>query len=1039
MGKKTLPFKCCGRKLGSSIGLLLFAFFLQLVPHPALAQSSRVSGAVKDAKGKGLSGVSVVVKGTTTGTTTDTDGRFALEVPNKEATLVFSLIGHIEKEEVVGNRSSIPVILSQNANNLDEVIVVGYGSQKKRDVTGAISSIPAKQISERLPQNIFDAIQGAVPGVVVGQESGRPGASSSIRIRGIGTIEAGAEPLYIVDGAQGVNVDGINPADIESIEILRDAASAAIYGSSGGNGVIIITTKKGKEGKPKVDLRYFTSFGSLSHKVPQSNAADRRLLDLKRSTSGTITIPTDSLNPGYNADNDYQDMLTQTAVRNQIDLSVSGGSKALNFYSSIGLIKDKGLIINSWADIVRARINIDYKPTEKFAFGTRIQALYQKENRINEGNTLQQAIQRPPNFRMYFQDGSLSGLIGGRRNPVAEALMNKNNFDIYDGSFYNYISYNFLRELKFTVDANVRLTQTHNLVFFPKINSSANPLNNSIEDNTQLETFWQVQGYFNYNKNFGEDHNLTAVLGGSAEQGFFHEANQSGSNLVTESVLTMNSAQVKNPATTFEEKYYKTAFFGRLSYSFKGRYLFNSNFRADASSRFGKDNKWGYFPSASLGWRFSDEPFMDWAGKLLDDGKFRISYGAIGNDRIGPYDAIQRYTFGNNYYNGVSGVGPNSTFGNSSLAWESVNQLNVGMDLTFMNGRLSLSADVYNKTTENILYSAPLPSNTGFSTVKVNVGSIQNKGFEFVIGGYPIRSKDLQWNISYNMSINNNTVKELYEGTDLLPGNPNLWKVTEGGRLGNFYGYVATGVYAYDQSNAWTPDFKQQLTPVFDASGAFTGYTLGGKPYTGQVKQLTTNGLISRGGDMIWQNTNLDSVIDDNDRVILGNAQPKWVAGLTNVVNYKQFTLSFNFYMSWGGYIYNSARANLNRNVTTNVTPEPQYIHGAWWKPGDVTIWPIARNNSLGNARDLSSLYLEDASFIRLRNIRLTYEVPKKMLTRIKLQGLSVFLFGNNLLTWTNYTWYDPEISLGSALTPGNDNGRYPRKREYGGGINLNF
>ena len=1036
MEKILFSNKC--RRHQPYIRLLLFVFLFQCLALSALAQSFRVSGTVKDPQSKNLSGVSIVVKGTTNGTTTDADGKFSIEVPSQRSVLVFSMVDHSDKEETVGSRLVIDVTLTESASNLEGVVVVGYGSQKRRDVTGAISSIPAKKIAERAPQNVFEAIQGQVPGVVVAQESGRPGASSSIRIRGIGTIEGGAEPLYVVDGAQGVNIDGINPADIESIEILRDAASAAIYGSAGGNGVIIITTKKGKDGRPKIDLRYFTSFGNLSHKVPQSNAADRRLLDAKRSSTGVSNRPTDSLNPGYNADNDYQDQLTQTAIRHQVDLSVSGGTKVLSYYGSFGLIKDKGLIINSWADIARARFNIDYKPNEKFAFGTRIQALYQTENRINEGNTLQQAIQRPPNFRVYFQDGSLAPLIGGRRNPVAEALLDENSYDIYDANIYNYISYNFLKELKFTVDANVRFTNTHNLVFFPKLVSSANPLNNSLEDNNVSETYWQAQGYFNYNKTFSGKHIITGVLGGGAEQGFSHEANQSGSNLVTESVLTMNSTQVKNPATTNEEKYFKTSVFARLGYSFQGKYLFNSNFRADASSRFGKDNKWGYFPSASVGWRFSEEKFMDWSRKYLDDGKFRVSYGAIGNDRIGPYDAIQRYTFGSNYYNGVSGVGPNSTFGNNKLAWESVNQFNIGMDLALLKGRLSFTVDYYNKTTENLLYSAPLPSNTGYSTVKVNVGSIQNKGIEFVLSGYPVRTRDWQWSVSYNMSVNNNTVKELYEGTELLPGNPNLWKVTEGGRLGNFFGYVALGVYSYDQSNAWTPDYKQQLTPVF-ANNVFTGYTLDGKPYTGTVKRLTTNGLVSKGGDMIWQNNYLDSVIDDNDRIILGNAQPKWVAGLNNSVTYKQFILSFDFYISWGGSIYNSARANLNRNVTTNVTPEPDYIHGAWWHQGDVTIYPVASNNSLGNARDLSSLYLEDASFIRLRNARISYELPKKIISKVKLQNVSIFVFGNNLLTWTNYTWYDPEISLGSALTPGNDNGRFPRKREYGGGINLNF
>jgi TonB-linked SusC/RagA family outer membrane protein len=1020
--------------------IFLTSFLFILFSSNLFAQNPiRVSGIVRDNKGVGLPGVSITIKGSSVGTVTDNTGAYSLEVPSRQTVLVFSYVGYAGISETIGNRRSIDITMSDKANELEEIVVIGYGTQKKPDVTGAISSIPASQIAARQPQNVFEAIQGQVPGVVIAQESGRPGATSSIRIRGIGTLEAGADPLYVVDGAQGVNIDGINPADIESITILRDAASAAIYGSAGGNGVVIITTKKGKDGKPKVDLRYFTSFGNLSHKIPQSNAADRRLLDLKRSSSGTTSIPADSLNPGYNADYDYQDMLTQTAIRNQIDLGVSGGSKTIDFYGSVGLVKDKGLIINSWADIARARFNIDFKPSDRFAFGSRIQGLYQRENRINEGRTLQQAIQRPPNFRMYFQDGSLSGLIGGRRNPVAEALLDKNNYDIYDVSMYNYISYNFFKELKFTVDANVSANNTHNLVFFPKLVSSANPLNNEIDDESDFETYWLAQGYFNYNKTFKRNHNITGVLGTSSEQGFTHTANQSGTNLVTETVLTLNSAQIKTPAVTNEERYFKHSYFARLGYSYKGRYLFNSNFRADASSRFGKDNKWGYFPSASLGWRFSDERFMDWSRKYLDDGKFRISYGAIGNDRIGPYDAIQTYVFGSNYYNGISGVGPNTTFGNNKLAWESVNQFNVGTDLSFLRGRISLTADFYKKTTKNLLYSAPLPSNTGFNDVKVNVGSILNRGFEFVISGYPVRNKNIQWNVSYNMSINNNTVKELYGGTDLLPGGTSgVWKVSQGGRLGNFYGYKALGVYAYDESNAWTEDYGQQLTPVF-TNGVFSGYTLNGKAYTGIVKQLTTNGLVSKGGDMIWLNAWQDSVIDDNDRIILGNAQPQWIAGLSNLVTYKQFTLSFTFYVSWGGMIYNNARAQLNLNATTNVTPEPDYIHGAWWHPGDVTIYPIARNNSLGNGRAGSSLYMEDASFIRLRNAKLSYDLPKKIASKIKMQELSVFVFGNNLLTWTNYTWFDPEISLGSALTPGQDSGRFPRKREFGGGVNINF
>ena len=1018
----------------------LFFFFLAIFVVGSITTiyaQTRISGFVKDAAGRPLEGVSVRLKGAATGTVTDSAGAYTISVPNAQTVLVFSSSGFAAIEETVGSNTSISPVLKQSLTNLEEVIVVGYGTQRKRDVTGAIASVNSTQIAQRQPVDVFDALQGQVAGVVIAQESGRPGAGSSIRIRGTGTLEGGADPLYIVDGAQGVNIDGINPADIESIEILKDAASAAIYGARSANGVIIITTKRGREGKPKIDARYLASLSTLSRKVPQANAAERRLLDLKRSSSGTISTPTDSLNPGYNADNDYQDLLTQTAVRHQVDLGISGATNTLNYYASLGLLKDKGLIVNSWADIVRGRFNIDYKPNAKFTFGTRIQGSYQRENRINEGNTLGQAIQRPPNFRIYFQDGSLSNLIGGRRNPLAEALYRKNEFDIYDASLYNYASYNFTKDLKFTVDANVRATYQKNIEFAAKLLSSANPLNNELFENTELTTYWMTQAFLNYNKTLGGKHTLTGVLGVSADKGFEHTTTQGGTNLVTETVLTLNSVGIITESTTAEEKVFSTSAFARLGYSFKGRYLFNSNFRADASSRFGKDNRWGFFPSASIGWRFSDESFMEWTRGVLDDGKIRASYGLTGNDRVGPYEAIQRYVFGDNYYNNISGVGPNSLFGNSKLSWEEQTQFNVGTDLVFFNGRLNVTADYYNKITSNLLYSAPLPYETGYSSVKVNVGAIQNKGFEFLIGGYPIRGKNFQWNVSYNMSFNNNTVKELYSGTSLLPGNPNVWLVNEGGRLGDFYGYTALGVYAYDQSNAYTDNWDQ-LTPVF-TNGTFSHYEYQGKAYSGPVKQLTTQGNLLKGGDVIWQNTKRDSVIDDADRVILGNAQPDWIAGLTNVVTYKGISLSFSFYVSWGGMIYNRARQQLNINATTNVTPEPDYINGAWWKPGDVTIYPIARNLPVGNGREGSSLYMEDASFIRLRNARLAYEVPRKIASKIRLNGVSVFAYGNNLLTWTHYKWYDPEISLGSALTPGLDNGRYPRKREFGAGINVNF
>jgi TonB-linked SusC/RagA family outer membrane protein len=1016
--------------------LLLFISCFQAMP--VMAQTKTVEGTVKDEKGIGLNAITVSIKGGTGGTSTNANGMFKIMVPGPNAVLVFSSVGFATKEITVGSQTEISVVLTAANNSMDEVVVVGYGTQRKKDVTGAISSVSAKQIEERQAIDVLDAMQGQAPGLQIAQESGRPGAGNSVRIRGIGTLQGGADPLYIVDGAQGVNIDGINPNDIESIEILKDAASAAIYGSRSANGVVIITTKKGKEGKPTLDVRYLTSLSKLSHKIPQSNAELRRLLEYKRNPANG-GFNTDSLNPSFNADNDYQDMLTRTANRQQVDVSLGGASRNLNYYGSLGYLKDEGIIINSWAKIMRGRFNIDYKATDKLTYGNRIQFSYQTENRINDGNTLNQAIQRPPNFRVYFADGTLAGQIGGRRNPVAEALLRKNEYQIMDGNFYNYVSYQFLPELKLTVDANVKAKYTHHLTFAPRLLSSSN--DNDGSDENDLNTYWMTQAYLNYNKTFAGSHSLTAVFGVSADRNFSRGSEISGTNYVSEEVTTLNSPQVYNIPNTREERFTSVSAFGRLGYSYKGKYLFNSNFRADASSKFGKQNRWGYFPSASVGWRFSEEPFMRWAYDYLGEGKIRASYGVTGNDRIGEYDAIRTYSFGasdgndnGNWYNGVSGVAPSATFGNPALSWEETRQTNIGLDLTFLKGRITFTADYYNKITDKLLYQAPLPYESGFNEVNVNIGSIQNKGFEFVINSYPVRNKDFSWNLIYNMSFNNASIKSLYGGIPITSTN---WITQEGQRLGNFYGWQALGVYQYDESNAYTDNWEQ-LTPVFVA-GTFTGYTLDGKAYNGTVNRLKTAGNILKGGDMIWLNNSKDSVIDDADRIPLGNAQPKWIAGLSNQFSYKNFSLSFNVYVSWGGLLYDRGRQQLNQNTISNVTPDPEYIRDSWSQPGDITKWPTPKNNGMGNGRELSSLYLEDASFIRLRNVRLTYSLNKSIANKMKLKGATVYLYGNNLLTWTNYFWYDPEIAFNNALEMGQDSGRYPRKREFGAGVNLNF
>ncbi|GAB3851481.1 TonB-dependent receptor [Hymenobacter terrigena] len=1016
---------------------VLLTLFLLLMASHAWAQQT-IKGRVVANDGSALPGVTVRVEGTTVGTSTGPDGEYQLSVPGSKSVLAFSFVGYAPKTVAVGSQTSINVTLVDDAKALDEVVVVGYGTQKQRDVTGSIVSVNAEKIKERQPVTVLDALQGQASGVQINTES-QPGGGASIRIRGTGTFLGGSDPLYVVDGVPMENINGINPNDVQSMEVLKDAASTAIYGSRSANGVIIITTKKGVLGKPQLNVTYNHVLGQLAHKLPQATANDRRLYDLKMKGSlGTISLSADSLNPSQNADNDLQKMLTRTSNRDQVDLTVSGATDKLNYYTSLGFLNDQGIIINSYDRIARARINVDYKATERFTYGNRMQFSYEAGNSIDEGNTLRQAMQRPPTFRIYLPDGSFAGNLGGRHNPVAEALLYKNYNTAYEGSVYNYLSFKILDGLKLTSDFNVRLRYSENTSFSPKILSNDGTQNSGSYSNG-LNLYWLQTNYFNYDKVFAQNHTVNAVLGMSTEYWNDQNTRLNGSSYVSEDILTSNAMGIRDLTRTDNTatRHTMVGMFARFGYSFKGKYIFNANVRRDGSSRFGSSNRWGLFPSASVGWRFSDEGFMSWAQRYLQDGKLRLSYGATGNERIGNYSSQGLYTFGSNYYNGISGIVPSNQLGNDRLSWETTKQLDAGIDLTFLDNRISFTADYYQKETSNLLYNAPLPSEIGFTTTTVNVGSVQNKGFEFSINAFPVRTATVKWNVGYNMSFNRNSVNSLYGGTAFIQSN--MWYIREGGQLGDFFGYKNLGVYAYDQSNAYTPD-GTRLTPNFNEQGTFVNYSLDGQTYTGTVKQLKTTGGVSKGGDVIWQDTNGDGLIDDKDRVVLGNAQPKFTAGLYNQVSYKQFSLSFNLYTQWGNTIYNKGRYDQSTFNGTNLTPDRYIIQQAWTKPGDITNVPkVPGASTMMNMPELNSYFLENGSFIRLRNVRLTYDLNPAVANYLKLKALSVYVYGNNLVTWTNYLWFDPELNLGSPLTMGLDAGVYPRSRQVGAGLNLSF
>ncbi|WP_313264347.1 TonB-dependent receptor [Sphingobacterium sp.] len=1027
----------------TKMGCFVLFLFLTMgsIGLPVFAQQNiRLSGKVTNKKGEVLQGVNVRVKGKSQGTSTDAAGKYQLDV-TPSSTVVFSQVGMKELERAVGNQRQLDVTLEDSDNALDEIVVTGYGGvAKKRDLTGAISSVNAKKIEERQPINLFDALQGQAAGVlIVNDGGGAPGATGSIQVRGTSTLNGGNGPLYLVDGV--INPDGatINPTDIENIEVLKDAASASIYGSRAANGVILITTKRGSEGRPMVNVNYNHLFGRLAHYIPVSNSAEVRAF---RYIQG-LNTNTDSINPSFNSDNDLQRLLLgNLAQKKEIKVSVSGGQKNLRYYSSLNYLDDKSIILNSYAKRLQSRINVEYQFSSKLRYSNNISFSWQKGNTIPIGNTIRVVMDRPAYSLIYYPDGSLTSYIGSKRNPVANALFEKNIDETYSGQFNNQLDYQIRDDLKFTTLFNARLDNLQNTQFSPRFLSANKDQNNGTNEFNKTFT-WEFQSYLNYNKTFAQDHNVTALLGFSSDRRRYDRFHSEYMNSVNEEVL------VTFPDYLTPSKTYTTAtanasasVFSRIGYNYKGRYIVQGSYRRDGSSRFGATNKWGNFLSASAAWRFSDENFMKWAKPALVDAKLRYSIGQLGNDKVGDYESYTKVAFGGSY-NGVGGAALTSTFGNNRIKWETTTQNNVGLDLTFLNGRLGFTADYYVKTTTDLLYPRELAKETGYAKVNVNLGTIRNRGMEFVISAKPIVTRDFSWEVNGNISFERGKIVKLADGIPFFPGNK--WYAEEGGRIGNFYGWRNLGVYAWDESNAYNDNWEK-LTLVLDDQGkplyrdGKAVYTFNGNDYQGTVHQLYAPDGKLKGGDAEWLNNKKDSLINDEDRMILGNATPDFYFGFMQTFRYKRFTLNVLFNGSFGGEVYNALLQRQNYPTNTGAG-SPDMVYNVWRKPGDVAKYPnyVERNNRGNMKTNQNSLYIEDATFVRLSSARLAYTFDPQLINRLKMKGLTAFVYGSNLLTWTNYRGYDPEFSTNNPLTPGEDDGRYPRRREFGFGVNINF
>ncbi|GHT71858.1 SusC/RagA family TonB-linked outer membrane protein [Bacteroidia bacterium] len=850
-----------------------------------------------------------------------------------------------------------------------------------------------------------------------------------------------------------------NTDDIKSIEVLKDAASASIYGSRSANGVIIITTKQGGIGKPRVDIKYLNSYSSMAHKIAQANRLEREIFDRSNATRGMESIglspyPNDSTAFNRNADNDYQDLMTRTAVRNQIDLSLSGGTDALRYRGSVQYLDNEGIILNTFYKRLGGRFNVNYFATKKLTFNTQFNFSYTDKNNTNEGKVIQQAMQRPPQMTLYFPDGSWMYDNGGRKNPVAEAYLRKNETAQYRGTIYQDMDYKFTDWLKLHGNIVVNFALDDTETFNSKLLETATPPLNSGSSSSKLSLYTQGDLSLMADKKIG-NHHLQGIVGGVFENNDVKNINISGRNFSTELITTLNVAGELLPADTYTNGTANSlvGFYGRFGYDYKSRYLINATLRADGSSRFGKDNRWGYFPSLSVAWRFSDEFPKTWNLDWLTDGKLRASSGITGNQAIGNYEAQTEFVLGSYAYNGKSGVRTSNKMGNTLLKWESTTQNNIGIDLMFLNGALSFVGDYYVKNTKDLLYDAELPLEIGYSSgVRTNLGELQNKGIELMLTWHVFDKRNYGWSTTFSWTTNKNKIVYLPGGDRV----DDIWWIGAGSAVGTFYGWKQLGIYEYNESNAWTSDFKQRLTPVFakDEYGNIVldkqrnptvlGYQLpNGKAYTGDVKRQASAGTVLGGGDVIWQELadekgTINGDVGNEDRQTLGNAQPSWYAGWQNTARYKDFTLSFSFYASIDGLVYNENNRNRALYATTNVTPDPYFVYNMWKYPGQHTD-VYRRGNYTYNTRRGGSYFLEDATFIRLQNVRLTYNLKKSWAKMANLANAQLYIYGNNLLTWTNYSGFDPEVNQTSVLKPGNDTGRYPRKKELGFGVNVAF
>ncbi|WP_266365747.1 SusC/RagA family TonB-linked outer membrane protein [Tellurirhabdus rosea] len=980
-----------------------------------------VSGRVTDEKGEALPGVSVSLKGTTRGTSTDNTGRFQLVVPGPEAVLVFSYIGYANQEITVGNRQSFDVKLVSDEQNLNEVVVVGYGTQRKSDITGSLSSVSAKEIRATPITGVGQALQGRAAGVFVTQASNAPGGGVSIRVRGGNSINAGNEPLYVIDGFPVYNENGpnLNPNDIESMEILKDASATAIYGSRGANGVVLITTKRGKSGQNRIELETYYGIQNVRKQIPMLNAREyAQLVNEAQVNAGRPVVFTDAQLATFGEGTNWQNEIFRQAPMQNYQLTASGGNDKTRYAISGNYFDQQGIIINSKFDRGSLRFNFDHKLNDKVSLGTNLNIVRTRTFAVptdadggNGASVVYAALNFSPTQPVYNPDGSLVVFNTPGRiqigSPVAQALGTSNQ-TVGTRLLGNvFVDYKILPGLSFRTSFGTDLNYSKNSFYISRLTASGAQLGGQGAIQNNQSSNWLNENTLTYVKSFNTVHNLT-LLAGYTMQGNRFESVRASAQGYANDILTFNNlggASTPLIPTSSASDWQLNSYIGRANYDYNGKYLVTATVRADGSSRFGAGNKWAVFPSGSFAWRISEESFLK-ANPVINDLKLRLSYGLSGNQEIGQYQSLATLGTQNaNFNNTVAiGIGP-TRVANPDLRWETTAQANIGIDVGLWNNRISVTADVYEKKTTDLLLSVPLPFVSGYASALQNLGSIRNRGVELGINSTNTTGA-FRWTTSFNIAGNRNKVLDLGNQREFPAGEssghlqlPNSGLVRVGEQIGLFYGLKSNGIF--------------QNQAEVDASAQKTA-----KP--GDIRYIDQDG---------------NGAINQSDRVILGYAQPKFFGGLTNTFSYKGFELMVFMQGTSGNSIFNINRFELES--LTGVSNQSRRVLDRWTPTNPSTTMP--RANAVGNAYVISDRQIEDGSYLRVKNVNLSYTLPQALTKRAKLNNVKVYVSAQNLLTFTNYTGFDPEVNRygQNTLSQGTDYGSYPGSRIFLGGLVL--